>query len=146
MASSKMWRAFSLMQSGMHLWCRLFSPSQIFLSSYPVHDRLLFNTASWLENRWVFNTAAYFCIVTWLTSLKFLKGTGCVSARKAPLWCSQQQKQVSAWGLAKKLWFPMGVSCLMHPETELSPLSFNISGSARVNSYLVLLCKTQCLL
>lgn len=121
MASSKMWRAFSLMQSGMHLSCRLFSQSQIFLSSYPVHDRLLFNP-SWLESRWSFNTAAYVCIMMWLTSLKFLKGAGCIRPRKAPLRCLQQQTQVSTWGLAKKPWFPMGVSCLVQGNRSFTSL------------------------
>lgn len=74
-----------------------------FLSLYPVYDTLPFNTVSWLQSKWSFNTSAYFSILIWLTSLKFLKGTRCASAshsgvlaRKAPLQCSQQQKLVSA--------------------------------------------------
>lgn len=125
-ASSKMWRAISLMLTGMQIIFLVVDIPVILLCNWHC------NTANWPESGWSFNKAAYFCILTGLTSLKFLKGTGGVSAshsgllaRKVPLWGSQQRKQVSASGMAKKLWFPMGVSCLVYRGTDLSPLSFN---------------------
>lgn len=121
-----------------------------FLSLYPVYNTLPFNTVSWQQSKWSFNTSAYFSILIWLTSLKFLKGTRCASAshsgvlaRKAPLQCSQQQKLVSAWGLVKKVRLLMEEICPMLRETELSPVSFNAAGPASTNLYVVFLRNIQ---
>lgn len=145
-ASSKMWRAFSLILTGMQMIFFVVDIPAILPCNWHC------NTANWLESGWSFNTAAYFCILTGLTSLKFLKGAGGVSASHSgllarKLLCGAHSNKskflLQEW--QRNSGFRWGRAASRTGEQTFHLLVLIISGPDRLNSYLILSHKTLCL-
>lgn len=145
-ASSKMWRAISLMLTGMQIIFLVVDIPVILLCNWHCH------TANWPQSGWSFNKAAYFCILTGLTSLKFLKGTGGVSAshsgllaRKFLCGAHSNESKFLPQEWQRNFGFQWGWAASCTGEQTFHLLVLIISGPDRLNSNLILSHKTQCL-